>query len=290
MRRLRRRWRDASVDNAQAASKQGAGGTAFPWRLPRLLLIGDGFTDPECADRIIVAAEAASGPVFRGVSDEAASGPVSEKNHSQTLWVHLRDRAAPDRLFRESATRLVERLRKVSSSMLISVNGRPEAAEALGCGYHAGTHDPAPGFSGDSRQPYGRSAHNLQEARAAMGGDRQNRDPGSAIGINPCAIGSHSREREAHPPQYFFFSPVFSPQGKPGYAGAGVDALRDFAHHVQGRLPVYALGGVTPERIGPCLAAGSYGVAVLSGIMQADRPGEAARAYVDALRACLGCP
>lgn len=262
------------MDNAQAASKQDAGGTAFAWRLPRLLLIGDGFTDPECADRIIVAAE-------------AASGPVSEKTSDQTLWVHLRDRAAPDRLFRESAARLVERLRKVSPSMLLSVNGRPEAAEALGCGYHAGTRDPAPGFSGDSRQPYGRSAHNLQEARAAMGGDRQNRDSGSAIGTNPRATGSHSREREAHPPQYFFFSPVFSPQGKPGYAGAGVDALRDFAHHVQGRLPVYALGGVTPERIGPCLAAGSYGVAVLSGIMQADRPGEAARAYLNALRAYL---
>lgn len=237
---------------------QNRAGIAFSWRSPRLILIGDGFTDPECADRILVAAE-------------AASGSVSDQTPGRALWVHLRDRAAPAALFGECAARLVERLRNVSPSLPISVNGRPEVAEALQCGYHAGARDAEPGFSGEMHRPYGRSAHNYEEARLALGGDRQHRRKGNATGI--------------HSPQYLFFSPVFNPQGKPGYSGAGVDALRDFARYVQGRVPVYALGGVTPERIAPCLAAGSYGVAVLSGIMQADRPGEAARAYLDALPA-----
>ena len=254
------------MDNALEASEKHRTGSASSWNYPRLVLIGDGFTDPEHADRIIAAVE-------------AASGPVPEKTPGQTLWVHLRDRAASADLFRECAARLVERLRNASPSILLSVNGRPEVADALQCGYHAGVRDAASGFSYGPRQPCGRSAHNPEEARAAMG------DTPCATGTNPRAIGSDLQEREDHRPQYLVFSPVFNPQGKPGYAGAGIDALRDFVHYVQRRVPVYALGGITPERVGPCLEAGCYGVAVLSGIMMADHPGKAASAYLGALRA-----
>ncbi len=274
------------MDNAQEASEQRRTGSASPWSLPRLILIGDGFTDSECADRIVDAV---------GESSDGVFGKAPEL----TLWVHLRDRAAPVGLFRECAARLVERLRNASPSILLSVNGRPEVAEALRCGYHAGVRDAASVFACGPQQPCGRSVHNPDEARAAMGGDHRNRYQGSvtggnpraigsnprALGSNPRAIGSKPREREDHRPQYLFFSPVFNPQGKPGYAGAGIDALNDFVQYVQGRVPVYALGGVTPDRVGPCLDAGSYGIAVLSGIMMADHPGQAASAYLSALRA-----
>ena len=266
------------MSNAQEASEQRCTGGASPWSLPRLILIGDGFTDSECADRIVDAV---------GKSSDGVFGKAPE----QALWVHLRDRTAPAGLFRECAARLVERLRNASPSILLSVNGRPEVAEALQCGYHAGVRDAPPAFSCGPR-PYGRSVHNPEEARAAMGGDHQNRYQGSvtggnprATGNNPRALGSNPREREDHRPQYLFFSPVFNPQGKPGYAGAGIDALNDFVQYVQGCVPVYALGGVTPERVGPCLDAGSYGVAVLSGIMMSDHPGQAASAYLNALYA-----
>ncbi len=232
------------VENAQEASEERRTGSASSWRLPRLILIGDGFTDSERADRIVEAVEASCGHVSGEVC-----GPA--------LWVHLRDRTASAGLFRERAARLVERLRNASPSILLSVNGRPEVADALQCGYHAGVRDAAPGFSRGPRQPCGRSAHNPEEARNAL----------------------------ARGAQYLFFSPVFNPQGKPGYTGAGIDALRDFVQYIQGHVPVYALGGVTPERVGPCLDAGSYGVAVLSGIMMTDHPGKAAGAYLSALRA-----
>ena len=239
--------------SAQEVSERRRAGNTSAWRLPRLILIGDRFTDPERADRIVDAAASAS---FVG----------ENLRHSQAgrgLWVHLRDRAAPDGLFRECAARLVGRLRDACPSLLLSINGRPAAAEALRCGYHAGSRDPAPTFAGGPRQPCGRSAHNEQEIQKAL------------------------RVRKGGA-QYIVFSPVFDPGSKPGYAGVGLDGLRDAAHCVAGRVPVYALGGVAPDRIGPCLAAGSYGVAVLSGVLQADRPAEAARAYADALSACLG--
>ena len=260
------------MDNVQEASEQRRTGSASPWSLPRLILIGDGFTDSECADRIVDAV---------GESSDGVFGKAPEL----TLWVHLRDRTAPAGLFQECAARLVERLRNASPSILLSVNGRPEVAESLQCGYHAGVRDAAPAFSCGPRQPCGRSVHNPDEARAAMGGDHQNRYQGSVTGGNPRAIASNPREGEGHRPQYLFFSPVFNPQGKPGYVGAGIDALHDFVQYVQRRVPVYALGGVTPDRVGPCLDAGSYGVAVLSGIMMADHPGQAASAYLSALRA-----
>ena len=314
----------ASVDNPQEASEKRRTGGASSWRLPRLILIGDGFTDSECADRIVDAAANSSGG-RRGAQDRR--DPQGVQGQERALWVHLRDRAAPEALFEECAARLTKRLRKAAPSILLSVNGRPEVADALQCGYHAGVRDAAPGFSHGPRQPYGRSAHNPEEARAAIEGNLPNRcldsaagtnpralginartlgtNPGAlgtnpralgtnprtlgnhprTLGINPRVIGNTPRESEVHCPQYLFFSPVFNPQGKPGYAGAGVGALRDFVQYVQGRVPVYALGGVTPERVGPCLDAGSYGVAVLSGIMMADRPGEAAHKYFDALRA-----
>ena len=244
MRRLRRPWRGASVDNAQEASGRRRTGSASLWSLPRLILIGDGFTDSECADRIVDAV---------GESSDGVFGKAPEL----TLRVHLRDRAAPVGLFRECAARLVERLRNASPSILLSVNGWPEVAESLQCGYHAGVRDATPAFSCGPRQPCGASTHNENEARNAL----------------------------ARGAQYLFFSPVFNPQGKPGYVGVGIDALNDFVQYVQGRVPVYALGGVTPDRVGPCLDAGSYGVAVLSGIMMADHPGQAASAYLSALRA-----
>ncbi len=234
----------ASVDNPQEVSEKRRTGSASWWRLPRLILIGDGFTDSECADRIVEAVEASCG---------YASVEACEPN----LWVHLRDRTASAGLFRECAARLAGRLRNASPSILLSVNGRPEVADALQCGYHAGVRDAPPGFLCGPRQPFGVSTHNEDEARNAL----------------------------AKGAQYLLFSPVFNPQGKPGYVGSGIDALRDFVQYIEGRLPVYALGGVTPERVGPCLDAGSYGVAVLSGIMMAGRPGKVASVYLNALRA-----
>ena len=49
--------------------------------------------------------------------------------------------------------------------------------------------------------------------------------------------------------------------------------------------PVFAIGGLTPERVAPVLAARAHGVAVRSAILGAPDPARTARAFMDALAA-----
>jgi thiamine-phosphate pyrophosphorylase len=77
---------------------------------------------------------------------------------------------------------------------------------------------------------------------------------------------------------YYFYSPIFPTGSKPGHAGVGVDELAGVCERSE--VSVYALGGITPERVASCTEAGAAGVAVLSGIMEAADPAEAASAYV----------
>ena len=80
-----------------------------------------------------------------------------------------------------------------------------------------------------------RAVHNREEARKA-------RDDGADFAV---------------------FGHVFETQSKPGQAGRGLDALRDVCS-AAGPLPIFALGGITPERIAEALGAGAYGVATRS--------------------------
>jgi thiamine-phosphate pyrophosphorylase len=55
-------------------------------------------------------------------------------------------------------------------------------------------------------------------------------------------------------------APVFDPLSKAAYRQAlGIEELRRICHGVS--LPVYALGGITPQNAVECLAAGAAGVA-----------------------------
>src|SRR5690606_24600898 len=53
------------------------------------------------------------------------------------------------------------------------------------------------------------------------------------------------------------FGPVYAPGSKPGNP-AGLEALAAIAESTT--RPVLAIGGITPERVAPCLAAGAQGV------------------------------
>ncbi|WP_347058793.1 thiamine phosphate synthase [Blastococcus sp. HT6-30] len=61
-------------------------------------------------------------------------------------------------------------------------------------------------------------------------------------------------------------SPIFPTSSKPGYGPAlGLDGL---AALVPAAPPVLALGGVRPEHVPGCLAAGAHGVAVMGAAMR----------------------
>ena len=76
------------------------------------------------------------------------------------------------------------------------------------------------------------------------------------------------------------FAPVFTPSWKRGRA-TGVEGLRAAAAATP--LPIYALGGITAERIEPCLRSGAYGVAAVSGVIGARQPASAAQRYLEAI-------
>ncbi len=49
------------------------------------------------------------------------------------------------------------------------------------------------------------------------------------------------------------------------------------------RLPVIAIGGITPERVREVLGAGARGVAAIAAILAADSPADATRRFLEAL-------
>ena len=173
-------------------------------------------------------------------TDETVAHKTVEAVEAGVRWVQLRDHAAAEALFEKKARAFSKTLQKVSPGVRLSVNRRLEIARALGAGFHTG-------LGGASVQqakqqcvveaPVGYSAHNLEEAQDA---ERAGAD-------------------------YVFFSPIYPTSSKPHHMGVGLQALREICKSIS--IPVYALGGITPEKIKACLGAGARGVAVLSGIL-----------------------
>jgi thiamine-phosphate pyrophosphorylase len=88
----------------------------------------------------------------------------------------------------------------------------------------------------------------------------------------PALIGAstHSLERvqqmQTDRADYVTFGPLFETPSKRKYGPPqGLSTLRAVSHAVD--IPVFALGGITPERAADCLGAGAAGVAVISAIV-----------------------
>ena len=78
------------------------------------------------------------------------------------------------------------------------------------------------------------------------------------------------------------FGPVYDTASKRAYGPPqGLERLAEVGRTL--RIPVIAIGGITPERVPEVLAAGARGVGVISGILAADSPSEATLAYVKEL-------
>ena len=91
-----------------------------------------------------------------------------------------------------------------------------------------------------------------------------------------------TQKREAEGADFVTYSPIYQTASKPGYGPAvGVACLAEVAETV--KIPVFALGGITPRRVTECLAAGAFGVAVMSGVMSATDAEKQARRYLNAL-------
>jgi thiamine-phosphate diphosphorylase len=116
-----------------------------------------------------------------------------------------------------------------------------------GDGVHLAAADPWPaGGPGGRERPavVGRSCHDAVEVAGAV-----------AAGAD-----------------YVTVSPVHPTPSKPGYGPAlGEGGLAELVA-AAGPVPVFALGGITPDTVTGCLGAGAYGVAVMGAVMAADDP------------------
>ena len=92
-----------------------------------------------------------------------------------------------------------------------------------------------------------------------------------------------AKKRETEGADFIIYSPIYLTASKPGYGPAvGVANLARLAKQV--KLPIFALGGITPARVAACMEAGAAGIAVMSGVMSPTGAGEQAKRYLDALR------
>ena len=103
-------------------------------------------------------------------------------------------------------------------------------------------------------------------------------DGGFIIGSSVHTL-AEAKQRETEGADFITYSPIYPTLSKPGYGPVvGLDGLRNVAEGVN--IPVFALGGVTPERVSECRDAGAYGVAVMSGVMSPENGAQQAKAYL----------
>jgi thiamine-phosphate diphosphorylase len=79
------------------------------------------------------------------------------------------------------------------------------------------------------------------------------------VSVHDCAA---ARRAETDGADYVVFGPVFPTASKPGHPGAGLGELGDVVDAVS--IPVYALGGITPENVSAVSETGVYGLAGIS--------------------------
>ena len=87
-----------------------------------------------------------------------------------------------------------------------------------------------------------------------------------------CSVHSQEslRRAEESGADYLLFSPIFDTPSKRQYgAPQGLKKLGMMCKMTS--LPVFALGGITPENAGYCMAEGAYGIAGLSIFQNSDR-------------------
>ena len=165
--------------------------------------------------------------------------------------VQLREKDCSTREFLEEALLLKELLQPLGLPLII--NDRVDIALAIGAdGVHLGQSD----------MP-------INHARRLLG-------PNCLIGISAESL-ADALEAEQQGADYIGISPVFSTPTKTDTAPAlGLDGIRQIRKLV--RIPLVGIGGINLTNARHLLAAGADGVAVVSAIMAAESPRQAAAA------------
>jgi thiamine-phosphate pyrophosphorylase len=112
-------------------------------------------------------------------------------------------------------------------------------------------------------------------ARALLG-------PQKIIGVSTHSL-QDAKEAEQAGADFVLFGPVYFTPSKAAYGDPqGLPALKTIVANIS--LPVYAIGGIKPENIDSTKKLGVRGVALISAIVSAESPKEAAERMLGQLR------
>ncbi|SES90455.1 thiazole tautomerase (transcriptional regulator TenI) [Oceanobacillus limi] len=94
-----------------------------------------------------------------------------------------------------------------------------------------------------------------------------------------CSVHSleEAQQAEVQGADYITYGHVFATNSKPGLAPRGIESLVAVTRNTS--IPVIAIGGIKPSDVKAVLESGAKGVAVMSGVLEADNPLEMAKAY-----------
>ncbi len=174
--------------------------------------------------------------------------------------IQLRHKSASDAEFAEIA-RGMQALVRTREDALLIVNDRVEIALTIGAdGIHVGQQD--------------------RDAREVV----RRAPPGMVIGVSARTV-EEALRAEAAGASYLGVGSIFPTATKTDAQVIGLEGLRRVVAAV--RLPVVAIGGITPETVPAVLAAGARFCAVISAVNQAPDPAEALRRL---LAACEKTP
>jgi thiamine-phosphate pyrophosphorylase len=177
-------------------------------------------------------------------------------------WLSLREKDLPEARQVELLRELLDRAQPFQAT--VTLHG--DLALAQRARAH-GVHLSAGGDAAAARRVLGKDAligvsvHGVEEARAA----------------------------DAKLVDYVIAGPVFETQSKPGYGPAlGPEGLALIVKVCP--VPVVAVGGIDPQTVSDCRAAGAAGITVMGGVMRAKNPAELVAQLIGALSAPLPQP
>jgi thiamine-phosphate pyrophosphorylase len=201
---------------------------------------------------------------------EAALSAANDAGHRGAVAIQLREKDLPARELYALALAMRELCARFDAQLLI--NDRIDVAIACGAD---GVHLPVDSFA-------------IADARRLLG-------PGRLIGVSTHEAGE-VRAAAQGGADFAVFGPVYVPLSKARTGPArGIAALRAACHAAvrptapgavtstaAAPMPVYALGGITAERVHE-LGPDPAGVAVIGAVFGAESPGPAVRSLLEAL-------
>jgi thiamine-phosphate pyrophosphorylase len=179
---------------------------------------------------------------------------ISQATRAGVDYIQLREKDLPTReleMFAREATDVIRQLRTENRDLrtALLINSRTDVALAAGAdGVHLRSDDVSP-----------------QEVRAiwekcgagASARELSPREP--LIGVS-CHLPGEAKQAEVDGATFAVFAPVFEKKDVPNAHPTGLAQLREAC---KAKIPVLALGGVTPENARSCLEAGAAGIAAI---------------------------